>query len=124
MEIDPKIIHEELVTALGSSVPLYTTVTRWAKRFREGREHVNDHPPSASPVFEFTGENIELVRQVITNDPHSTYDEIIAETSLSHDTIERIIYDCLKMKKATFRWVPYQLTDEQKQQRVKLCCEK
>ena len=40
-------------------------------------------PLSASPLSEFTGENIQLVRQVISNDPHSIYDEIKAETSLS-----------------------------------------
>ena len=61
---------------------------------------------------QFTGENIQLVRQVISSDTHSTYDEIIAETSLSHGTIERIIHDCLKMKNVTSRWVPHQLTDE------------
>ena len=34
LEIDPKTIHEELVTALELSGPSYLTVTRWAKRFR------------------------------------------------------------------------------------------
>ena len=82
-EVDPKTIREEFVTVLWASAPSYTTVTRWAKRFRQGREDVNDYPPSASPLSEFTGENIELVRQVISNDPRSTYDEIISETSLS-----------------------------------------
>ena len=53
------------------------------KRFHGGREDVNDHPRSASPLSQFTSENIELVRQVISNDSHSTYHEIIAETSLS-----------------------------------------
>ena len=101
--INPKTIREELAAALGSSAPSYT---RWAKRFREERENVNDNPRSGRPpVSEFTGENIELVRQVISNDSHSTYDEIIAGTSLSHGTIERIIHDCLKMKKVTSRWV-------------------
>ena len=28
LEIDPKIIHEELVTALGPNAPSYTIVTR------------------------------------------------------------------------------------------------
>ena len=70
MQIDPKTIHEELVTSLEPSAPSYITVTRWAKRFREGREDVNDDPRSASPLFEFTGENTELVRQVISNDLH------------------------------------------------------
>ena len=114
LEIDPKIIHEELVTALRPSASSYTTVTRWGKRFRKRREDVNDHPRSPSSVCEFTGENILLVRQAISNNPHSTYDEIIAETSLSRGTIERIIYDCLKMKKVTSRWAPNQLTHEQR----------
>ena len=67
---------------MGPSAPSYTTITRWAKRFRQGREDVNDDPRSASPVSEFTGENIQMVRRVVSNDSHSTY-EIIAEISFS-----------------------------------------
>ena len=105
---------------MGHSAPSYTTVTRWAKGFCQGRDDVNDHPRSASPLSEFTGENIQLIQQVIINDPHSTYDEIIPKISLSHGTIERIIYECFKMKKVTSRCVPHQLTHKQ---RVKLCRE-
>ena len=71
MEIDPNTIHEELVTVLGLSAPSFTTVTTMDKTFREGREDVSDDPRFACPVFEFTGENIELIRQVISTDPHS-----------------------------------------------------
>ena len=85
--IAPMTIHEELPTALGPDAPAYRTVAKWAERFREGREDVNDDLRSGRPVSELTDENIELVRQVITNDPHSTYDDIIAETFLSHGTI-------------------------------------
>ena len=60
-----------------------STVIRRSKDFRERKDDVNDDPRSASPLFEFTGENIQLVRQVISNDLHSTYDEIIAGISLS-----------------------------------------
>lgn len=104
--IAPKAIHEELATALGPDAPAYRTVAKWAERFREERENVNDDPRSGRPVSEVTDKNIELVRQVIINDPHSTYDDIIAETFLSHGTIERIIHDHLKMRKVTSRWVP------------------
>ncbi|CAF4619051.1 unnamed protein product, partial [Rotaria sp. Silwood2] len=77
-------IREELATALGSKAPSYSTVAEWAKRFHEGREDVNNDPRSGRPVSELTDENIELVREVINNDRHSTYDDIIAETFLSH----------------------------------------
>ena len=70
LEISPKTIPEKLVTALEPSAPSYTTVTRWAKRFRQGREDVNDHLRSASLLSQFTDENIQLVRQVIINDPY------------------------------------------------------
>ena len=33
-------------------------------------------------------------------------------------TIERTIHDCLQMKKITSCWIPHQLTDEQKQERM------
>ena len=121
--IDRKTIHEKLTTALGRNAPSYSTVARWAKRFREGREDVNDDPRSGRPISELTDTNIELVRQVINNDPHSTYDDIIAETFLSHGTTERIIHDDLKMRKATPLWMSRELNDEQKQERVILCRE-
>jgi hypothetical protein len=72
--INPKTIHEELATYLGLNAPSYPTVAERATPFREGREDVNDDNRSASPVSELTDEHIELVRQVINNDPHSTYD--------------------------------------------------
>jgi transposase len=68
---------------LESDAPSYRTVRRWAQRFREGREDVTDDPRSGRPISLLTDENIERVRQVIEDDRHSTYDDIIAETSLS-----------------------------------------
>ena len=47
LEIDSKTIHEKLGTILEPSASSNTTVTRWAKRCRQGRENVNDHPRSA-----------------------------------------------------------------------------
>ena len=80
---------------------------------RQRREDLNDHHRSPTPLSQFTGENIQLIRQVNSNDLHSTYHEIIPETSPSHSTIERIIHGCLKMRKVTSGWVFHQLTDEQ-----------
>ncbi|CAF3737820.1 unnamed protein product [Rotaria sp. Silwood1] len=91
------------------------------KRFREEREDVSDDRRSGRPISVLTDENVERVRQVIKDDPHSTYDDITVETDLSRGTIERIIHDCLKMRKVTSRWVVHQPTDEQKQERFRIC---
>ncbi|CAF1278719.1 unnamed protein product [Rotaria sp. Silwood1] len=95
-------------------------VKNWAKRFREGREDVSDDPRSGRPISILTVENIECVRQVIEDDPHSTYEDVIVKTDLSRGTIEPIIHDNLKMRKVVSRWVAHQLTDEQKQKRLQI----
>ena len=102
--IKPEAIHEEHATALASKTPSYPTVAQWAKCFGEGIEDVNDRPRSARPVSKLTNENI--------NDPHSIYDDIVAETFLSHGAIKQIIHDCFKIRKITSPWVPHQLIDE------------
>ena len=45
---------------------------------------IEDDPRSGHPVSKIIGENIEFVRTIIDEDPHSPYDDIEAETSLSH----------------------------------------
>ena len=62
---------------------------------------LEDEPRSGRPVTGVTSENIERVRNVIDEDPHSTYDDIAAETSLCRGTIENILHEHLKLKKIT-----------------------
>ena len=93
--IDAKTIHEEVTAVLGLNAPSYRTIARWADYFRKGREVATDEPRSSWPVSELRAENIELVRQIINNDPHSIYDKIIAETSLSLSWYNRTDYSRL-----------------------------
>jgi len=116
-------IHEELITAHGPDVVSYPTVQRWCKRTKEGIMEIEDNPRSGRPVTGPTEENIQEVRSLIEQDPHSTYDDIEAETSLSRGTIETIIHQYLELRKITSRWVPHQLTPDQKQERVNICKE-
>ncbi|CAF3844937.1 unnamed protein product [Rotaria sp. Silwood1] len=121
LRIDSKTIFDELKEALGPDASSYPMVRKWAQRFREEREDVSSDPRSGRPISVLTDGNVERVRQVIKDDPHSTYDDITVETGLSRGTIERIIHDCLKMRKVTSRWVVHQPTDEQKQERFRIC---
>ena len=84
---------------------------------------IEDEPRIGRPVTKTNLENIELVRKIIEEDPHCTYEDIEAETPLSYCTISRIIDDHLNKRKITSRWVPHTLTPEQKELRVKICKE-
>jgi hypothetical protein len=103
LNIQPKLIYDELYSVFGDQAPPYSTVTRWSKWFREGREEIEDQPRIGRPVTETTSDNIEEVRCLIDEDPHLTIDVIQEETRLSRGTIERIICDHLKLRKITAR---------------------
>ena len=91
-------IHEQLTTAYGPHALSYSTVQRWVKFFSAGNMEIEDEPRSGRPITKTTSENIELVRKVIEEDPHCSYEDIEAETLLSHGTINRIIHEHLKKK--------------------------
>ncbi|CAF3707027.1 unnamed protein product, partial [Rotaria sordida] len=82
LEIDAKTICEELTEALESDIPSYSKVKRRTKHFREERDDINEDYRAGRSVSVLTDENIERIQQVIEDNPHSTYDDIIAETSL------------------------------------------
>lgn len=116
-------IHEELTTAHGAKVISYPTVLKWSKLTNDGIMELEDKPRSGRPVTATTEENIQEVQRIIDEDPHSSYEEIEEETSLSHGTVCNIIHKHLKLRKLTSRWVPYDLTPEQKRERVNICKE-
>lgn len=111
-------IYKELAVAWGDDAPQYRTVAKWVALFKEGRESLDDDPRSGRPITKFTSANIDLVKQLLDEDPHATYDEIEVETSLSHWMIHEIIHVALRMRKLTSRWIPHELTDEQRAKRV------
>ena len=47
---------------------------------------LEDDPRSGRPITTYTPANIELVRLVIEAEPHSTYDDIEAETHVRNKT--------------------------------------
>ena len=68
-----------------------------------------------------TDDNISKIRTFIKSDPYCTYDEIEAEFQISRGTIHNIIHDCLKLKKISSRWIPHELTEQNRKERVRIC---
>ena len=76
-------IFNQLKTIYNDQALSYATVARWVTLFKNGRESIEDDPRSGRPITGFTQDNIEAVSKVTMEDPHSTYNEIEAYTSLS-----------------------------------------
>lgn len=116
-------ISNELKTAHGDQAPAYSTIAKWAKLFREGRDDLEDDPRSGHPITMHTKANIELVKAHIDMDPHATYDEMEAATFINKFTLYQIIHESLKLRKLASRWIPHLLTDENREKRVNACHE-
>ncbi|CAF3357273.1 unnamed protein product [Rotaria sp. Silwood2] len=123
LHIEPIDIHSELSSVSGDQALTLRTVERWSQSFREGQEEVEDELRSGRTISTITSANIEKVRNLIYDDSYSTIDELCVQTGLSHGTIERIIFDHLKLKITTAQYVPHRLTDSQRAEWVRICQE-
>ena len=68
-----------------------------------------------------TRENVSRVESLIKKDPKMTYTEIQDIMKISSGSLTRILHDCLGLRKRCARWVPHNLSEEQKRGRVDWC---
>ncbi|CAF5046067.1 unnamed protein product, partial [Rotaria sp. Silwood1] len=123
LNIQPRVIHEELYSVHGDQAPCLRTVERWFQRFREGQVELDDEARSGRPIAVTTPDNIEQVRLIIDDDSRVTIEEIQEQTGLTYGTTRRIIKDHLQLTKITARYIPKELTDFQRNERVRICKE-
>jgi transposase len=84
LNIQARIIYDELYSVYGDQAPSLRTVERWSKLFREGREELEDEARSGRSITETTSENIEQIRLLINDDPYLTIEELQEQTDLSY----------------------------------------
>lgn len=114
-----KEIHEELKSVLGDGALCLRTVYRWIEHFSTGRTDVHDEPRSGRPSV--ISETVVDAAGVFVRENRScTLDDIALEFDISHATAHSLVHNHLKMRKLLSQWVPYQLTDVQRTERVRI----
>ncbi|CAF4483037.1 unnamed protein product, partial [Didymodactylos carnosus] len=116
-------IHDELITAYGQDYVSYPTVALWLHAFSSGRESLEDDPRSGRPITAVTQENIDAVQDLVNDDPHISIDYIADILDISCGSVDTILKQHLRLSKVSSRWVPHELTQEQRQRRVTICAE-
>ena len=87
LNIQARIIHDELYSVYGGQTPSLRTVERWSKLFRDGREELEDAVRPGRHITETISENIEQIRQLIDDNPYLTIEELQEQTDSSYGTI-------------------------------------
>ena len=111
--------YTTLQNTFGTSAPTLKTIYNWYNRFAAGQQQFEDAPKSRRKITKTTAQNVEKVRQFVTDNPRCTYKQIEHATKLSSGTVNEILTRKLKYRKLCARWIPHSLTNEQKQARVK-----
>ena len=79
-------------------------VFKWHKRFKEGREEVEDDQRSGRLSTSRTADNTEQVKQLVRADCRLTVRVITSKLSISKETVWRIITEDLGVRKIYERW--------------------
>lgn len=91
-----------------------TQVFEWHRRFKQGREVVDDNERSGRPAEVITKQNVEKVRDFVKKTKKSSLRLMELELGISKTTIHRILTEKLGIRIVNSKFVPHQVTDRHK----------
>ena len=98
-----------------------TRLFEWHRRFKEGREEVEDDHRNERPSTSRTNKNAERVRQKVRSGRRLTFRTIADELGMNSERVWRIITEDLGMRKICAKVVPMLQNEGQKERRVQVC---
>jgi len=118
-ESNPGIV-DKMHRVYGNGCVSLRTVQKWTCRFRNGEISLEDRERNGRP------KNMELrtdVKALIDGDPFASARDIANRLRCDKDTVVKIFREDLQMSKVNIRWIPKQLSDFQKSERVRIASE-
>jgi predicted DNA-binding transcriptional regulator len=109
---NPTEIHNALHEVCRRSVVDHSMVSGWASRFCEGRLNIQGDPRSWWPVTATDDTSMVIINTLLEEDRGKSFEEIAHEANMSTSSVFRIMTQC--RNKVAAKWIPYQLTEEQK----------
>jgi histone-lysine N-methyltransferase SETMAR len=118
--LTPNEIHSKFIKVYGDSPPSFSTIKKWAAKFKRGRTSLEDDPCEGCPKSATPPEIIEQMHDIVLDDQKMKVREIGETTGISKECVGYILHEELDMKKLCARWVPHMLTANQKCTRMKI----
>lgn len=116
--IGPKIINDRFRVVYGDSAPSYSTVKHWASLFKLGRKTLEDDPRSGRPIETTDSDMMEKIEKLIHEDTRSSLAILVKMLNIPRGSVSRVLYEKLNMKKLCGKWIPRNLTTQNKRDRV------
>ena len=103
----PTEIHADLQKVYGNGALKYATVCKWARRFNDGQESIENDPWVGRPVSILTEKNVATVKTLIEEDARYTIQEIEESCGIHSSSVLKILREQLGLRKICARWVPH-----------------
>lgn len=110
------VVFDKLCKVFGPNCVTDRTVRNLYSKFRSGDFNLEDKPRSGRP----RDIDLELLDQVISEDPTKTCSSLAIEFEVNKETIRKCLHK-LGKKWRLSKWVPYELTESQKLNRLTTC---
>ena len=107
-----------LTVAYGEYTMKKSYVFEWHRRFKEGREYVQDDPRSGQPKTQRTYANVDRVRTLMRSDRKVGVRVTAEELNMDRETVRQIVKEDLGLRKFSAKMVPRILTHDQKKHRL------
>jgi hypothetical protein len=95
-------------------------ISRRALPFHEGRLSIENDPKSGQPRTSTDDQSVEHVLQILEEDRRMTCEEIAHSAGISRASVYRILTGRLHRRQNAVRWVPHDLSEEQKCRRLEI----
>ena len=104
--------------AYGEYAMKKSSVSEGHRRFKEGREDVQDDPRSGQPKTQRTEANVDRVRTLVCSDRRLGVRVIAEELNMKRETVRQIVKEDWGTTTFSAKMVPRILTHDQKQRRL------
>jgi transposase len=115
----PSEIYQQLQET-DLNVPSQSTVFEWCRRFKEGRDSLNDDMRPGRPCSSSTPENVNIIQHLVQLEPRTSLRELAESTGMTKDVVRRILTMHLGLRKVCSTWIPHHLSEQNKRERI-LC---
>ena len=89
----PNEIHSKFIKVYGDSSPSFSTIKKWAAKFKRGRTGLEDDPREGRPKSETTPEIIQQVHDMVLDDRRMKVREIAETIGISKECVGYILLD-------------------------------
>jgi hypothetical protein len=109
-----KAIHTELSRDLKGHTVSVDVCKYWYRKFKAGNFSMDDRVGPGRPPIELSGAMINL----LGDEPFLSAQVLAVRLSSTHQTIKRVLVSDVGMRKFVRRWIPHDLSEANRRERV------